>query len=265
MVKTWKNECSVNNSLQYFKSDNPHGFVDKGKSSAHRNSNFITRKSKDKEATVWITSVAQKHTEDVARMNKKLRSWWLHNVFFAPFSLIRGLHVQLFCHIPHFYKHDHQCLPACMLFLLQAPLIDQHHPNRVVPQHGSHHSLSYPLPHPPLPLSPQKATPHRVPWRRRKQLPSVGSRWTASPFPSLFLFFPRSWSPDSLTFIFPNQSLYFYNYPSTAKPLCACMRMHVNTELCPHMISISLLASATQAAELLSDTGSMWGQCATYL
>lgn len=103
---------------------------------------------------------------------------------------------------PVFTNMTISACPACMLFLLQERLIDQPHPNLVVPRHGSHHSLSYPLPCPPLPLSPQKATPHRVSWRRRKQLPSVGSRWTASPFASL------------LVFVFLLESF-------TAKPFCA--------------------------------------------
>lgn len=65
--------------------------------------------------------------------------------------------------------------------------------------------LSDPLPwalpsHPPLPLIPQKATPHRVSYIWRTQLPSVGFSWTTSPFFQHFFFFPRSSSPGFLTF-----------------------------------------------------------------
>ena len=111
-------------------------------------------------------------------------------------------------------------LPAC--FLLQDPLFNQHHPNLVVPCPGNHHNLSYPLPSPilPRPPIPLKVIPQRVPARWRKQLPSVGSRWTASTLPSLlaFLFFPRSCSPGSLS-----QSVCIFN--STI--LCCQNLVHV--------------------------------------
>lgn len=133
---------------------------------------FFTRKSKNKEANVCV---AQTHrSQDII---EKQRSW-------------QELCMYIFCvTLPTIFTNMNiSACRACMLFLLQEPLIDQRHQNLVVPQPWSNHSLSYPLPSPFLPLNPQKATPHRVPSRWKKQLPSVGSRWTPSPFPSLLIF-----------------------------------------------------------------------------
>lgn len=146
---------------------------------------------------------------------------------------------------------------ACMLSLLQKPVFDQHHLNRVVPLPGGHFSLSFPLPHPPLPQSPQKATPQRVLWRRKKQLPSVGSRWNPSPFTSLFIFsfFPSSCSPGFHTFIsIPIRFAAILSLPNFFVHMC----LEAHTTWCTlssHAFHLS--PSVTRAAELLSDTGSM--------
>lgn len=151
---------------------------------------------------------------------------------------------------------------ACMLSLLQKPVFDQHHLNRIVPLPGSHFSLSFPLPHPPLPLSPQKATPQRVLWRRKKQLPSVGSRWNPSPFYfplHLFLFpplsTPSSCSPGFHTFI---SILIRFAAILSLPNLFVHMCLEAHTTWCTlssHAFHLS--PSVTRAAELLSDTGSM--------
>lgn len=115
--------------------------------------------------------------------------------------------------------------PTCMLFLLQEQLINQHHLNLLVLQPWSHHRFSNPLPClllpcPALPLSPQKATPHRVPWSWRRELPSVGSRWTTSPFSSLFYFLSRSCSPGFMSFTSLSQSDFaFLQLCFSAKPV----------------------------------------------
>lgn len=147
---------------------------------------------------------------------------------------------------------------ACMLSPLQKPVFDQHHLNRVVPLPGSHFSLSFPLPHPPLPLSPQKATPQRVPWRRKKQLPSVGSRWNPSPLlPSSSFPFstPSSCSPGFHTFIsIPIHFAAILSLPNLFVHMC----LEAHTTWCTlssHAFHLS--PSVTRAAELLSDTGSM--------
>ena len=77
-----------------------------------------TRKSEDKDATVWIPRMQHKKTEDVARINKKHRSWWLHNSFCATFSLQKSLHVRCFCFTSHFFFFlqtwpSVPALPAC--------------------------------------------------------------------------------------------------------------------------------------------------------
>lgn len=145
--------------------------------------------------------------------------------------------------------------PACMLFLLQKPLLDQRHQNLAVPQSGSHHGLCFPIPCLPLPLSPQKENPHRTPWREKKQLPSVGSRWTPSPFSfthALFFFSPSSCSPGFLTFI----SVIPISFATTLSlpNLCVCVYAPYCTV---HSHAFYLFPLTTLAAELLSDTGSM--------
>lgn len=126
--------------------------------------------------------------------------------------------------------------PACMLFLPQKLLIVQLHQNLVVPQPGSHHSLSYPLPHPPLPLSPQKATPHSR-MEAEGTAPQCRLQMDCSRLPSLWvaLFFPRSRSPGCLTFE-PIRVRIFATILLLSNLLCAC-------KYCTHMFSISLFPS----------------------
>lgn len=120
---------------------------------------------------------------------------------------------------------------SCMLSLLQESVIDKCHQNPVVPQPGSHCNLSYPLPHPPLSLNPQKETPHRVPWRWKAQLPSVGSRWTPSPFFSVLI------SPQQL---FSWLSLLFHSSQSVLQLSSRCQI------LCRHVfVSIHYLPNSS--------------------
>lgn len=145
-----------------------------------------------------------------------------------------------------------------MLVLLQEPLISQHYQNPVAPQARSCSSMCLSPPFLPLRMSPLSGSQHRT-WRRlKKQLPSVGPKWTPSSILSLLII---SFSLQLLSrcsqfcFIYPNV---FCSYPFAVRAFLNVRKLW--PPHCCHSLPVSLHQQL-----LLNCIQSVRGQGTTFL
>ncbi len=151
------------------------------------------------------------------------------------------------CHAPHFYKHDHQCLP-CLHAVSPtgtndrpAPPKPRRSPAREPPQLVLSPTLSS------LHIEPTESNSPQSPMEAEEEAPQCRFQMDCLSFSfTLGLFFSLLEAALLVFFylIRPNQSLCFCNYPLLPN-LFVRMCVFVNTALCPHMLSIS--PSATWA------------------